>query len=116
MNPTQAAAGGAMPSLWELTLSGGPLMWPLGLCSVVALAYVVERALRLRSGAIGSEGFGLRVLAATQSSGLEAGRQVAASEEHALARILRASFDQVRRPRAEREKRIEDLATGEVQR
>ena len=47
MNPTQAAASG-MPSFWELVVSGGPLMWPLGACSVIALMYFVERCLCLR--------------------------------------------------------------------
>jgi len=116
MNATPAAASGALPSLWELIVSGGPLMWPLGLCSVIALAYVVERALRLRAAAIGSERFGLRVVEAARAGGREAGRQVAASEDTALARVLKAAFDHATRPRDEREKRVEDLATGEVKR
>ena len=62
MTPTQAATSGVMPSFWDLIVSGGPLMWPLGLCSVIALAYAVERFVRLRAGVIGTEAFGARVV------------------------------------------------------
>lgn len=34
--------------MWELLRSGGPVMIPIGLCSVVGLAFIIERALALR--------------------------------------------------------------------
>ena len=108
--------GGAMPSLWDLIVSGGPIMWPLGVCSVVALAFVVERFLRLRSRVLGSERFGQRVLDATRAAGPEAGLQVARSEATPLARLLTTTFELADRPQGEREKRVEDLATTEVKR
>ncbi|MBK7877452.1 MAG: MotA/TolQ/ExbB proton channel family protein [Planctomycetes bacterium] len=116
MNPTQVPAGDAMPSLWDLIVSGGPLMWPLGVCSVIALAYVVERFVRLRASAIGTDGFGARVVDATRASGPAAGLQLARSESTPLARILAAHFELAARPAPEREKRLEDVATGEVKR
>lgn len=116
MTPTQAATSGVMPSFWDLIVSGGPLMWPLGLCSVIALAYVVERFVRLRAGVIGTEAFGARVVDAPRASGAAAGLQLARSEATPLARILSAQLELADRSTAEREKRVEDLATVEVKR
>ncbi len=39
-------------TLWEFFVKGGPLMWPLLACSVVALAIIVERAFALRQSRI----------------------------------------------------------------
>ena len=39
-------------SLWDLFLRGGPMMWPLLACSVIALAIFIERLLALRQGKI----------------------------------------------------------------
>ncbi|MBI5362355.1 MAG: MotA/TolQ/ExbB proton channel family protein [Planctomycetes bacterium] len=116
MDPIQTPAGGAMPSLWNLIESGGPLMWPLGLCSVIALAYVVERTVRLRASVIGTERFGERVLEAARAGGPEAGLQLARTEATPLARVLATVFERSGRSRAEHEKRVEDVATGEVKR
>ncbi len=35
-------------TLWEFLASGGPVMVPIGICSVVVLAFTMERYLRLR--------------------------------------------------------------------
>jgi len=116
MNPVQAANGGVMPSLWELIVSGGPLMWPLGLCSVVALAYMVERALRLRRGVLGSEQAGRRVLEALRSGGTAAALEIARAERTPQGRIAAATLEQAALAPAVREKRVEDLAALEVKR
>lgn len=34
-------------SLWEMAVKGGPMMIPIGICSIIALAVLAERALRL---------------------------------------------------------------------
>jgi len=116
MNPVQAANGGAMPSLWELIVSGGPLMWPLGLCSVIAVAYMVERALRLRRSVLGSEQAGRRVLDALRSNGTAAALEIARAERTPQGRIVAATLEQAALAPALREKRIEDLAALEVKR
>jgi biopolymer transport protein ExbB len=45
-----AAAKPVLPdiNLWDLTKAGGPLMWPIGFVSIVALAFAVERIIALR--------------------------------------------------------------------
>lgn len=103
-----------MPSLWELVKSGGPLMWPIGVTSVVAVAYAVERWLALASGKLGHERFGREVVAAVAASGARGGLDVAKRESTPLARILAVALDHASAPPAEREKRVEDVATDEV--
>jgi biopolymer transport protein ExbB len=39
-------------SILEIFKAGGPVMWPLAICSVVAVAIIIERALELRTSRI----------------------------------------------------------------
>jgi biopolymer transport protein ExbB len=45
-----APASSSVPidSMWDFAVKGGPLMVPIGLCSLVALAVIVERLISLR--------------------------------------------------------------------
>lgn len=108
----QDASG--MPSLWELVKSGGPLMWPIGATSVVALAYAVERWLALSHAKLGPERFGRDVVDAVRSSGPNQGLEVCKREATPLARILSVALDHASAAPQEREKRVEDVATDEV--
>ena len=44
-NPDAAAK---VQSIWDFVLKGGPMMYPLGLCSFVAITVIVERLISLR--------------------------------------------------------------------
>ncbi len=109
-----AAQDTALPSLWDLTRSGGPLMFPLALCSVLALAYAIERALRTRSSALGSDAFGRTVVDAVRSGGPSQGILLCDATRTPLARVLRVALENSSATRGEREKRVEDIATLEV--
>lgn len=56
------AAAGALPTLLDLTIKGGPVMIPIGICSLLALAITVERGVKLRRSNVIPAGFldGLR--------------------------------------------------------
>lgn len=109
-----AAQVGQLPSLWELIVSGGPLMWPIGLCSVIAVAYAVERWLRLRRRYLGRENFARSLLDTLGSGGPEPALALCRTEPTPLARIMSTALESARSSRPEREKRVEDVATGEV--
>lgn len=116
MNPLTLvpAAADGLPSLWELTKSGGPIMWPIGVCSVVALAYAVERWIGLASWRLGSKHFGRKVLEALSSGGVGAALETCKRNRTPLARILETALRNSAATAAEREKRVEDVAAGEV--
>lgn len=111
--PPQA---GPVESLYDLAVAGGPLMVPIGLCSIVALGYATERWIRLRPGFLGSPTFGRRVVSAVQDQGLAPALELCEGSRGPLARILAAGLRRAQEPFLEREKAVEDVATSEVRR
>src|SRR6185503_13895384 len=61
-DPQVTLAPVRLDSLYDIVVSGGILMWPIAFCSVVALAYVVERSIRLRDRELGSQTYGRAIL------------------------------------------------------
>lgn len=59
--PAEASAS-AVETVWDLVQKGGPLMYPIGLCSLIGLAVLVERLITLRRRSVIPPGFlqGLR--------------------------------------------------------
>ncbi len=84
-----------LESLYDMLLDGGPLMVPIGLCSVVALAYTVERWVRLSPSALGNKRLAHRLTAAVEESGAESGAALCRSTRKPLARILGAGLGRV---------------------
>jgi biopolymer transport protein ExbB len=120
--PTPAPALPSLPaaqdldSLFELMVGGGPLMVPIGLCSVVALAFAVERWVRLRPALLGSRRFARDLLATLRRDGLAAAAAEARARQHPLARLSALALSRADEPFLEREKALEDLAASEFRR
>jgi biopolymer transport protein ExbB len=102
--------------MWELLKSGGPIMWPLLACSIVAVAYTVERAIALRARRLGTERFARDVVTVARAEGHARAQAVCAAETGAQARILAQALALEGLPAEERERRAGDLATHEVKR
>src|SRR5213594_4190551 len=47
--PPSKAANPGIPSVWDLAVQGGIFMIPIGLCSVVVVAFSIERFFGLRA-------------------------------------------------------------------
>jgi len=103
-----------LDSLLDYVVAGGVFMWPIGLCSVVALMYIVERWLRLRPGRLGTERFGREVVSAVKAGGPAAGLAVCEKSPSSLGRILAIGLRNWTIPFAEREKAVEDAGVREV--
>ena len=101
-------------SLYELIVAGGPLMIPIALCSVVALAYATERWIRLRPGYLGTTAFGRRVVDTVRDEGVDPALELCKQDSHPLARILAAGLKRAGEPFLDREKAVEDTAASEV--
>ena len=105
-----------LDSVFDMVLGGGPLMIPIAFCSVVAMAFVVERSLRLREASLGSRAFGRRVLDTFDSSGATGALKVCEGEATPLARVLGAGLRRIGAPFLEVEKAVEDAGEREVRR
>ncbi len=105
-----------LDSVFDLALNGGFLMWPIALCSVVALAFIVERSIRLRERELGSLHYGRAILDALASGGTARALEACEREPRVLGRILRAGLQRADRPVLEREKAVEDAGARELER
>ncbi len=111
-----APAQAGLDSVFDMVIGGGPIMIPIALCSVIALAYTVERWLRLRASALGTNGFGGELLMAVKEGGAERGLALCAERDQPLARVVRAALVAWSAPFLEREKAVEDAGAREVRR
>jgi biopolymer transport protein ExbB len=111
---TAAVGRGELGSLYEILVSGGPIMIPIGLCSVVALAYAVERWLRLSPSRLGTSGFERDLLGSIEHGGVERGLAYCREHPTALARVMQPALARFQAPFLEREKLVEDAGQREV--
>jgi len=110
------AAAAQLDNLFDMVLAGGGLMIPIGLCSIIALAYIVERSVRLRGSRLGNASFGDQLCDKVANEGPDAGLDLCAEEETSTARVLAAGLKRADAPWVEREKAVEDAGSREVQR
>lgn len=114
MTVSAEPAQASLESLFELIVAGGPLMIPIGLCSVVALAYATERWVRLRPRFLGTASFGHRVVAEVQERGAGSALDLCETQSSPLSRILAAGLKRAHLPFLDREKAVEDTAASEM--
>lgn len=102
--------------MWELVLKGGPLMFLIILCSVIAVAVAIERLWHLRNARINTEDF-MEGISDTlrRNKVLDAIDQCNAMPGP-IAVILKAGILKHDRPRAEIKEAIEDAGLHEVPR
>ena len=105
----------SIDSVYDMIWSGGILMWPLALCSVLALAFMVERFLRLRESELGSTRYGQELLDAVAARGAGGALAMVSGEPKPLGRIVRPALEGGG-PSVEREKAVEDAGAREVDR
>ena len=108
-------AENGLGSLYDMVLGGGPMMIPLGVCSVVALAFAVERSIRLRGDLLGTDSDARRIVDLVQEKGAAAGREEC-GDETPLERVLATALDHSSSPMLEREKAVEDTGSREIKR
>jgi len=103
-------------SLFQLLDKGGPLMWPLYACSVVMLAFVIERLIRLRRGGIIPSQFAAAVRGMVATGRVERETLLGYCNNHPspVARIFQAALMHLHRPLNEVEKIIEDAGGREA--
>jgi biopolymer transport protein ExbB len=98
----------------ELFVKGGPVMWPLLLCSVIALAVAIERAWFLRRALVNTREFMERINAALASNALDEANRICEEYRGPLSSVFQAALRKHRRSREEIEKAVESSAGIEV--
>ncbi len=102
--------------MWEFMQKGGPIMWPILLCSVVAFAIVIERLIKLRSEQINTRDFMEQIAKSLKRNKIMEAIDLCDKTGGPIAKILKAGILKHDRPRHEVREAIEDASIHEVPR
>jgi biopolymer transport protein ExbB len=92
----------------EILLAGGWMMWPIVLCSIVALAIVIERFWTLRASNVVPKGVGVQVEAWAAADELDVKHLNKLRSESALGKVLAAALANRHRSRDVIKEAVED--------
>src|ERR1700690_441581 len=102
--------------MWEFMQKGGPIMWPILLCSVVAFAIVIERLISLRQEEIDTKSFMEQISKSIKRDKIMEALDLCDKTGGPIANILKAGILKHDRPRQEVREAIEDASIHEVPR
>lgn len=97
----------------EMFLKGGPLMWPILLCSVFALAIIVDRIMYLNKIRIDARHFLDRIIDKMKRHQIKEALEICERKENPISRILKAGILKYDRGRQQINEAIEDAALYE---
>jgi biopolymer transport protein ExbB len=102
--------------MWDFMQKGGPVMWPILLCSVVAFAIVIERLIRLRQEQIDTKYFMEQISKSLKRNKVMEALDLCDRTGGPIAAILKAGILKHDRPRNEVREAVEDASIHEVPR
>ncbi len=102
--------------LWDLFQRGGPVMYPILFCSIIALAIVIDRIYHLRRARIDTEKYMGTVAELLKRNRIVEAIDLCDQTPGPIAHILKAGLLKHDRPRQEIRDTIEDAALFEVPR
>ncbi len=102
--------------MWEFMQKGGPIMWPILLCSVIAFAIVIERLVRIRQEQIDTKSFMEQISKSLKRNKIMEALDLCDRTGGPIAAILKAGILKHDRPRNEIREAIEDASIHEVPR
>jgi len=103
-------------NLWQIFMAGGPVMWPILICSVFALAVAIEKFRYLNKISINLEEFLSKVLEKMKRHDTKEALSICDSTKSPIANILKAGILKYDRPRQQIVEAIEDASLYEVPR
>lgn len=113
LSPAQQAPV-KLGTFFETLVGGGPVMIPLVLCSVILLAWVMERALRLRASRLGDRRHAEMLITAAREGGPTRALDVARARPNVMSRIMQPVFERWGEERPALEKAVEDAGSREL--
>ena len=115
-NAAQVGLDGAAQSLFDIAERGGPVMVPIALCSVIALAFAVERWIALRRSSLGTPRFARELVDSVKSGGARAGLERCGPKSPVLGRVLAVGLERAHWNHQERESAVGDMAATQMRR
>lgn len=100
--------------MWEALQKGGPIMWPILVCSFVAFVIVIERALYLRRVTIDTRKFSEQIARSIKRNRIMDAVDLCEKTPGPVAHIIKEGILKHDRSRAEIREVIEDAALHEV--
>lgn len=101
---------------YELIARGGVLMWPILLCSIVALTIIIERFLALRRADVDAREFMDTMRQVLRQDRIQEALEQCDESKAPIARIMKAGILKHNRPKDDIREAIEDAARFEVPR
>lgn len=98
----------------EYLMAGGPVMFPIGACSVVALAMFLERLWALRRDRLAPKGFYVEVRDLVDRGRFDDALTLCRKRDNALGRILEVALLERATSRAHIKERLEEVARREA--
>ncbi len=103
-------------SAWKIFLAGGPIMWPILLCSIFALAIILEKLLQLHSLKIDTGKFLSSLFDDLRRNKIKDAVNLCDATKAPIARILKAGILKYDRSRDEIKETMEDASLYEIPR
>lgn len=103
-------------SVWKVFLAGGPVMWPILLCSVFALAIILEKFWHLHKIKIDTREFLSNILDKMKHHRIKEALEICDNTQSPISHILKAGILRYDRARPQIKEAIEDASLYEVPR
>lgn len=100
--------------LWQLFLAGGPVMWPILLCSIFAFAIILEKFWHLHKIKIDNQKFLADILDKMKHHQVKDALQICDNITSPIAHILKAGILKYDRSREQIKEAIEDASLYEI--
>lgn len=101
---------------FEIIFEGGPLMWPIMLCSIVALAIAIERFWTLRRATIDTREFMDSMRQVLRQNRIQEAVEICDETDGPIARITKAGLLKHKRSKEDIREAIEDAGHLEIPR
>ena len=103
-------------AMMEVIRDGGPVMWPIGLCSLIAVAITIERFWSLRRASIDTREFMDTMRSVLRQNRIQEAIEICDETDGPVARILKAGLLKHNRSKEDIREAIEDAGHLEIPR
>ncbi len=103
-----------LSNLYEMLIAGGPIMVPIGICSIIAVGYFIERLGALSSARLVPATFKEGITGAMESGPAQALAYCEARPKVAIARVFAAALRRFDEPRLDVEHAAETASAREI--